>query len=199
MPLNAQPPNPHFTLSTGQSLIFGYGSLLLQESMEVTLGQPYRKPCYKCALRGWRRSWDVFMPNDLYYEPGPVEFVPDNIVYLNIRPGASCSANGLLYVLDPGQIDALDRREWIYDRCVVTGDLMGVVIEGGDAYVYTAKPEWELDPDHVHRDKAAIRQSYLDIVERGIKALGEGFRSDFDLSTDSLPVHLVFSDARRPK
>lgn len=185
-------------LSAGQVLIFGYGSLLLRESMEATLGQRYDETRYICELQGWRRSWDVFMPNEVFYEPGPVnDFVPANIIYLNIKPSADCSVNGLLYRLEENQIEAFDKREWIYDRVDITSRIRGVTVEGGEAYIYTSKPEWLMNPAHTCRQRAALRRTYVEMIERGVSLLGAAFRDQFELSTDPVPNHLVFSDVRR--
>jgi hypothetical protein len=179
--------------------MFGYGSLLLQRSMEMTLGKTYDRPRALAWLDGWRRSWDVFMPNSNFYQPlddGAGEFVPQNIVYLNVRPSSGDSVNGVLYVVDAMELEGFDRREWIYDRVTITSALRGVRIEGGDACVYVAKPEW-VTPEGCTRDRAALRQTYLDIVETGLMELGAEFRSGYDASTDAVPRHLVFADQRR--
>src|SRR5450631_4930363 len=77
-------------LLPGQVAMFGYGSLLLQRSMEQTLGRAYSHICVPCELVGWRRSFDIIMPNRSFYEPidgtEEVAFIPKHIVYLNVRP-----------------------------------------------------------------------------------------------------------------
>ncbi len=121
-------------LRPGQVAMFGYGSLLLQRSMEMTLGHPYTNICVPCDLAGWRRSFDVIMPNHSFYELSEgAEFIPQNIIYLNVRPSNQDIVNGLLYILELEQIEAFDRREWIYDRHVITPALRGVSIRGGEA------------------------------------------------------------------
>jgi hypothetical protein len=185
-------------LQPGQTAMFGYGSLLLQRSMEKTLGKPYNRPRAQAWLAGWRRSWDVLMPNDNFYEllNGGGEFVPQNIIYLNVRPSLGDSVNGLVYVVDAEELEGFDRREWIYDRQTITSALRGVTIAGGEAYVYVAKSQW-LVPKGCTRDYAAVRQTYIDIVTEGLESLGPEFRSGYEHSTDTVPFHLVFADERR--
>jgi hypothetical protein len=184
-------------LRPGQVAMFGYGSLLLRRSMELTLGYPYTDICVSCALAGWRRSFDIIMPNRSFYElAAGVEFIPQHIIYLNVRRSNQDIVNGLLYILDLEQIEAFDQREWAYDRHVITSELRGVTLSGGEAYVYAAKPEWLLNPEST-RERAALRASYLEIIEDGLKELGQEFRTQYEKSTDPVPTHLVFADQRR--
>jgi cation transport regulator ChaC len=185
-------------LQSGQIALFGYGSLLLRSSMERTLGHPYSYSCVACALAGWRRSFDVIIPNRKgFYEPlEEGEFIPQNIIYLNVRPSDQDIVNGLLYILEPEQIEAFDQREWVYDRHLITPALRGVTLGDGEAYVYVAKPEWHLNPEDT-RERAALRSSYLKLVEDGLEELGQEFRTQYEKSTDPAPTHLVFVD-RRP-
>jgi hypothetical protein len=196
-------PNAHgiseliIELRPGQTAMFGYGSLLLPRSMEMTLGHPYPNGWVPCALAGWRRSFDVIMPNRSFYELlEEGEFIPQHIVYLNIRPSNEDIMNGLLYILEPEQLEGFDEREWIYDRILITPALRGVTLHGGDAYVYVAKPEWYLKPEDT-RKRAALRASYLAMIEEGLKELGQEFRTQYEQSTDPVPTHLVFVDQRR--
>src|SRR5579871_2615877 len=116
-------------LSSNQHAIFGYGSLLSQKSMEATLGRAYAGAPISCGVRGWRRAWDVFVPNQGKYvdEAG---IAPANIIYLNVREAAE-TVNGLLYVVTAGELTEFDAREWVYDRVDITGQLADVNIESG--------------------------------------------------------------------
>lgn len=177
--------------------MFGYGSLLLQRSMELTLGYPYSRKPVPCLLEGWRRCWDVIMPNQNFYEVREDgEFIPQNIIYLNVRPAVGDAANGLLYVLEPEELAAFDRREWVYERRAVGSAIKGVAVEGGEVYAYVAKPEWSLAPGQA-REWAALRASYLAIIEEGLVQLGAGFRSHYESSTDATPMDLIFNDRKR--
>jgi hypothetical protein len=194
-------PATTITLGDGACAIFGYGSLLSVASMERTLGRAYDRAPVACAIRGWRRSWDALVPNSAFYgrtEAG--EFVPEHIVYLNVRPDEASAANGLLYVVDAADLRGFDEREWTYDRVDITAALDGVDVRGGRAYVYVGKPEWTLDSSRP-RAWAAVRQSYLDIVETGLQTQPEAERADFRRryleTTDAVPTERVFADLRR--
>lgn len=189
--------DPVVRLRDGQGAMFGYGSLLSVSSMELTLGRPYAGRPVACALAGWRRSWDVVMPNTSFYaEEFGGELVPEHIIYLNVRPSPEDAVNGLLYVLEPADFEVFDRREWIYDRVRVTDALRGVSIEGGEAYVYVAKPEWH-PAEGRPRAWAALRASYVAIVERGVSELGSDFRAAYERTTDPVPSALLFDDRKR--
>jgi hypothetical protein len=188
-------------LLPGQIAMFGYGSLLLQRSMEQTLGYAYSRVCVPCELIGWKRSFDIIMPNRSFYEPAvgteKAAFIPNHIVYLNIRPSDQDIVNGLLYVLQPDQVIEFDEREWVYDRYDVTSVLRGVTLRGGNAYVYVGKPEWCINPMAETRDRAALRSSYMRMIEEALKELGPEFRVKYEQSTDPLPTHLLFADRRQ--
>jgi cation transport regulator ChaC len=189
---------PTVTLAEGQVSIFAYGSLLKIGSMESTLGNVYNGPRYPCGLKGWRRSWNVYMPNKTFYEPSTAgEFIPQNIVYLNITPAANVTVNGVLYVLDSKELETFDRREWIYRRQSVERELVGVNVRGGIAFVYIGLSDWLLDPDKTLRQQAAIRQSYLRLIEEGLATFGPAFRASYERSTDPVPWRLVFADRKR--
>jgi cation transport regulator ChaC len=190
------PDIPSLQLQNGESAIFGYGSLLLKSHMELTLGRPYNGPFVSCFLQGWQRSWDVIMPNTTFYTEtpsGPMK--PGHIVYLNVRPNADNLLNGVLFVVRPEELTAFDQREWIYDRRTITQDLRGIAITGGDAYVYVGKPERILPPG-LTREHGAVRRTYLDIIEKALRAWGPDFRAQYDASTEVAPQHLVMDDRK---
>lgn len=187
---------PNLQLQNGESAIFGYGSLLLKSHMELTLGRAYDGPFLPCALQDWQRSWDILMPNSSFYTEtpsGPMK--PRHIIYLNIRPSAGRLLNGVLFVVRPDELAAFDQREWIYDRRTITQDLRGVAITGGEAYVYVGQPERILPPgsDQAH---AAIRQTYLNVIEKALQSWGPDFRAQYESSTEVVPRHLVMDDRK---
>ena len=66
-------------------------------------------------------------------------------------------------------------------------------VEGGAAYLYVCRPEYILT-DVKSPAKAAVRASYLKIVEHGLENLDEEFRKRYLDSTDVAPAHLVIDD-----
>jgi hypothetical protein len=165
-------------------------------SAERTLGRPYDGPFERCQVAGWRRSWDVAMPNETFYyrEDGEAVY-PRRILYLNVRPDPGTLLNAVVFLVNPRELEAMHAREWVYDARVVTSDLRGVTIEGGDAIMYVAKPEYLLPDARDPRD-AAVRASYLRIVQDGLDETDEAFRAEFTRTTDPVPVHLVVEDVR---
>src|SRR5258708_1949501 len=165
------------TLDPGQEAMFGYGSLLLKRSMERTLGGLYSGPSVTCSVRGWRRTWDVFLPNHGEYL-GNDAVVPGNIIYLNVRRDANTYVSGILYVVSTVALADFDAREWVYDRVDVTASLQGVEVRGGRSWMYVAKPEFVVTAPQF--PEYAVRQTYIDIVNQGLEELGPEFRAAYD-------------------
>jgi len=183
-------------LRLGEAAVFGYGSLLSRPSLHRTLQREYQGPFVPCVLTGWRRSWDVAMPNEAYYAlQGPARLIPRHILYLNIRPEPGGFVNGVLFVVTAAELGAFDAREWIYDRRVITGALRGTLVTGGEAFAYVAKPEHVLR-DVTSPDVAAVRASYLAVVASGLQGFDGDFRREFERTSDAVPRHLVIDDRR---
>ena len=115
---------PSIRLESGETAIVGYGSLLSVKSLEKTLARAYDGPFLPCRVDGWRRSWDIAMPNRTFFFVERGERVyPEHILYLNVRPEAGSSVNGVVFVVRPDELEAMHQREWIYDHPPVTGRL----------------------------------------------------------------------------
>lgn len=185
---------PVVTLRDGAVALFGYGSLMLRESMERSLGRAYDGPFLDCALDGWRRTWDLAMPNTtIAAEDDEGGFVPARIAYLDIRPEPGTLLVGVLFVVTPDELTAFDRREWIYRRVDVTRDLRGVRLAGGSAFAYVGLPEhaWRGAPT---TRELAIRGSYVALVDEAVRRRGPAFREAYERSTDAPPPRLVVRD-----
>ena len=181
-------------LVSGEVALFGYGSLLLQRSMERTLQREYQRKRYVCSIRGWRRTWDSLFPNHRFYflKADGQRCYPDNIVYLNVAPSEG-AVNGVLYIVSEQELAGFDERETYYSRVDIGAELTDVEVRGGRAFVYVGKPEYTLsNPAPVRH--AAIRRSYIDIVENGLKELGPTFREDYLQSTDEPPAACIIDD-----
>lgn len=186
-------------LERGQAAIFGYGSLLSRASMETSLGRPYSGPFVAADVRGWTRDWSVAMPNrrGLFAVHDGVRMQPAEIIYLNVRPAPGAVVNGVLFVVDDRELAAFDRREWVYARERVNDALGGVVVEGGDAWLYTGLPEHVCDLS-APADQRAVRRSYVSIVTGALDEWGPAFRSRFMELSQPVPEHLVFDDQAPP-
>lgn len=177
--------------------IFGYGSLLSVASLERTLRRHYGGPFVACSIEGWRRSWNIAMPNETFYAEIPSgRLTPERIIYLNVTAQPGSLLNGVLFVVGPEELQAMDKREWIYDRMTITAQLRGVNISGGDAFTYVAKPEY-LVTEVASPAIAAIRARYLEILETGLSDLGASFRNAYEQSSDPVPRQLVIDDIRK--
>lgn len=183
-----------FELGPGEVGLFGYGSLLLQSSMERTLGRKYEGKHSVCHLKNWRRTWDSLYPNELFYfmtEDGQ-RCYPKNIVYLNVTrsPGL---LNGVLYAIAEEDLAGFDRREAFYSRTAIEDELADLRVRGGPAFLYTGLDAYLLKGE-VPIAEAAIRRSYVQLVESGLEELGPAFRATYQESTDEPPLASVIDD-----
>lgn len=185
-------------LERGEIAIVGYGSLFSHTSVSKTLGRDYDGPFLVAQLNDWRRRWNAAMPNAAYYhETGGERVYPEKIVYLNVRRVPGATMNCVVFVIRQSELAAMDDREWIYDRTVVTSDVRDVLIVGGDALMYVAKPEFVVENVTSTR-QAAIRASYIRILDSAFSALPGHVRADYDRSTDAIPKGLVIDDRLDP-
>ena len=185
-------------LSQGETAVVGYGSLLSVPSISKTLGREYDGPFVTCHVEGWRRCWDVSMPNQaFYYEEDGERIYPEKILYLNVRPEPGALINCVVFVVAPDELEAMHHREWIYDSAALTSSLRGVRIEGGEAIMYVAREEHVVRDARSPRD-AAVRASYVRIVERALEKVDSGFRAEYQRTTDPAPERLVIQDALDP-
>ena len=185
-------------LAPEQTAVIGYGSLLSMLSVSRTLGRDYDGPFVACHVEGWRRSWDVAMPNEaFYYLEDDACIYPRNIIYLNVRRSPGALLNVMLFVVNDDELQAMHGREWIYDPLAVTADLRGVRVEGGDAIMYVARDQFLVRSTLQRRD-AAIRATYLKIVRQALDNVTPAFRAEYEQSTDPLPGALVIDDTLDP-
>jgi hypothetical protein len=185
-------------LAPGQTAVIGYGSLLAKNSISRMLEREYDGPFLACHVEGWRRSWDVAMPNEaFYYVEDDVRTYPRKIVYLNVRRSPGALLNVMLFVVNDDELQAMHGREWIYDPLDVTADLRGVRVEGGEAIMYVARDEF-LVRGNSNRLEAAIRASYLRILSQALEATTAEFRDEYARTTDAVPSDLVIDDTLDP-
>jgi cation transport regulator ChaC len=155
-------------LHAGEHAVFGYGSLLSMASLERTLGRTYHGPLVVCDLIGWRRSWNVSMPNSTFafQDSFGTWITPERVLYLNITPAPGKRVNGVLFIVGEADLRVFDQREWIYERVAVNDLLRGVTVIDGPAWAFVARPEHLLVPPTDPR-QAAVRRTYLDMLNSG--------------------------------
>ena len=182
------------SLNTGEVAVVGYGSLLSREIIGQTLGHDYDGPFVLCHISGWRRSWDVTMPNAaFYYIEDERRIYPPRILYLNVRRDSNTLMNCSVFVVGPGERDAMDGREWIFDPTIITSDLRGVSIKGGDAVMYVGKSGHILQSSENSHD-VVLRRSFLRSLFGVLDAEGPPVRDEWQRTTDPIPEHLLVDD-----
>lgn len=180
-------------LMNGQTALVGYGSLLSRASLEGTLGRTYTGPFLQCTVRGWRRTWDAAVPNRKFYTDGvDGRITPRAILYLNVTRDLSTDINGVLFVVNQEELAAYDRRESIYDKVDVSADV-DVEVEGGPIYMYVCRPEYRIACSSSPAD-AAVRATYLQMIEEGLSNFDEQFSQRYEESTDIPPANLIIED-----
>lgn len=182
-----------FRLMKGQIALVGYGSLMSRSSLERTLGRTYTGPFLQCTVRGWRRTWDAAVPNRKFYaERVEGRITPRAILYLNVTRDPPTTINGVIFVVNQEELAAYDQRESIYERVDVRADL-DVEVEGGPIYMYVCRPVFRLPHSRSPAD-AAVRVTYLRLIEEGLAELDQEFRQQYEESTDIPPAHLIIED-----
>ena len=182
------------SLNTGEVAVVGYGSLLSRQIIGQTLGQDYDGPFVMCHISGWRRSWSVTMPNAaFYYVEDDRRVYPARILYLNVCRDSDTLMNCSVFVVGPEQRDAMDGREWIFDPTIVTSDLRGVRVEGGDAVMYVGKSDHTLQTFE-NRQDVALRRSFLRTLFGVLDGEDQSVRDEWHRTTDPIPEHLLVDD-----
>lgn len=182
------------SLNAGEVAVVGYGSLLSREIIGQTLGHDYDGPFVMCHITGWRRSWDVIMPNAaFYYVEDERRVYPDRILYLNVRRDSNTLMNCSVFVVGAGERGVMDGREWIFDPTIVTSDLRGVSIKSGDALMYVGKSDHTLQSFDNSRD-VALRRSFLHSLFGVLDGEDRSVRDEWHRATDPIPEHLLVDD-----
>src|SRR6476659_9010620 len=99
--------------------LFGYGSLVLDESASITLGRPVGK-VQRAQLHHWRRRFSQRRDNltcEKTFECADGRR-PEWILGLNVEQGEDDAGpvNGVVIELSEAELDRLDVREIRYDR-----------------------------------------------------------------------------------
>lgn len=186
-------------LRPGGTAVVGYGLLLDRSTVERTVGAAVRPPFVMASLAGWRRVWGVAQPNDGRWFEGPSgPLRPASILYLDVRPDATSTLNCSVFELDPDQLAAVDAREVVYEREIVTPGLVGVSVFGGEAMLYRGLVERVMAPPR-SPDVAVIPAEFVRRLQSAVRSLGEDDRRRFEASTDPVPRHLVLEERPPPR
>jgi len=170
--------------------LFGYGSLVLDESASMTLGRPVGK-VQRAQLHHWRRRFSQRRDNltcEKTFECADGRR-PEWILGLNVEQGEDDAGpvNGVVIELSEAELDRLDVREIRYDRVDVTDSIEGVELPE-QIVTYTAKP-YHFAPEPP--EDAVILATYAAAVERGFEALGPDELDRYLATTGPYPVERV--------
>ncbi len=145
---------------------FGYGSLVNLSTHDFPDPRPAK-------LTGWRRAWR-------HTDLRPVAF-------LTAIPDPACEIDGMIAHVPDDDWDALDQREWAYDRVPVTPHVSHTRTDPTDIAVYAVPEDRHNEPT----DAFPILMSYLDVVVQGyLRAYGtDGAQRFFDTTAGwSAPI-----------
>ncbi len=172
--------------------VFGYGSLVLPESIEMTLGRTVEMSP-PVRLHGWRRRFSQARDNLTCEKTFELDGGrrPEWILGLNVERGedAEGPVNGVVLELSEGELERLDIREIRYDRVDVT-DLVDGNGLPDRIITYTAKS------DHFAPDPpgdAVILSTYANAIEQAFEAL-----APVELGHYRAPPPTRLSASRRP-
>ncbi|MEH7440310.1 gamma-glutamylcyclotransferase family protein [Neobacillus drentensis] len=173
--------------------IFGYGSLVDEQQLEVYLDKNHIKEevIQFCRLRTYKRTWNVAManaenlPGYKYYIDKETGERPDVFVtYLNIKKDETSSIFGVLFKVNLDVLEQLDLRERNYERVDVT-DCVEVPFKG-KAWAYIGLKEAEQRFEYgLKHDKAVIALDYLNLVEKAFLTHGNDCLEDYRMTTDT--------------
>jgi cation transport regulator ChaC len=176
--------------------VFGYGSLVSPTSIARTIGRPVERSAGFAAARlhGFGRRWNYGSMHQRGDWHGPHGLVEQGIVVsLGVERSDREACNGAVVRVTGEELDLLDWRERDYERTDVSDN---VVVETGElqARIVTYVPrQTAIDRYRTARDelRAAIRYSYVTIVDEAFAALGGGHLDEYRDGTPPPDVPIV--------
>lgn len=142
------------------AFFFGYGSLVNRQTHVYT-------DAHRVQVSGWRRCW-----RHTALRP---------IAFLTATPCKESTIDGLIAGVPNNDWNALDEREYAYDRVLLTDKVNHSLPRQPDIAIYTIPANKHGAPDRSH----PILLSYLDVVVQGyLQEFGEGGAQAFFASTD---------------
>ena len=156
---------------------FGYGSLVNQATHDFANPQPAR-------IKGWRRAWR-------HTDLRPVAF-------LTAIPDPDCEIEGLIAHVPHGDWDALDQREWAYERILVTKTVSHALTHDVEIAIYAVEEGLHTAPT----ERYPILLSYLDVVVQGyLRQYGSDGADRFFATTEGweAPILNDRADPRYPR
>jgi dephospho-CoA kinase len=164
--------------------VFGYGSLVSPASMTTTIGRAVAAEDVAVAhLEGYGRRWNygsLHLRGDWRHDGASVSH--GLVVSLGLAAGDTESCNGVVVRVSDDELAMLDWRERDYERTDVSDRIR--IEDGrsvGPVVTYVPRPS-AIERYEVARDerRAAIRQSYWELVRGAFDELGTRHRTLFD-------------------
>lgn len=153
---------------------FGYGSLVNSATHDFT--NPHR-----ATLSGWRRVWR-------HTDLRPVAF-------LTVVPGPGTVIDGMIAHVPGDDWQALDKREWAYDRVPATDAISHKLPHEAEIALYTVPAGKHGAPTTHH----PILLSYLDVVVQGyLHKFGPDGADRFFATTDGWQAPIL-NDRAAPR
>lgn len=153
---------------------FGYGSLVNTATHAYEDARPAR-------LAGWRRQW--------------VQTGLREAAFLTAVRCADSEIDGLIAAVPGADWDALDQREWAYDRLAASDAVRHGLCPATEVSVYAVPAERHNAGSEVH----PVLLSYLDVVVQGyLQVFGGDGVAEFFATTGGWDVP-VLDDRRTPR
>lgn len=170
--------------------VFAYGSLVREHP-----GAP------AALLRGAARWWGVAMDNSAdipgykHYRDATGRRPAVHVAFLDLRSAPGVEIAGVLVPVDDAVLAALDARERNYVRTEVTASIGGTDV-AGRVWTYVGTPGGRARLVAAKAAGAAVvHRQYVERVEAGYDALGDGSLDAFRATTD--PHDLPLADLER--
>ncbi|OIQ45805.1 MAG: gamma-glutamylcyclotransferase [Roseobacter sp. MedPE-SW] len=153
---------------------FGYGSLVNTATHDYVDAQP-------AQLMGWQRRWCHTALRD--------------VAFLTVEPAPQVQIDGLIAAVPDADWDALDKREFAYDRLAADHQIRHTLPGRPEISLYAVPTEAQNQGSQSH----PILLSYLDVVVQGhLRVFGEQGVVDFFASTKGWQA-LILNDRLDPR
>lgn len=144
-----------------KTYVFGYGSLMLPESIHNTLQRQSNKySLYDVTLHGYERSWDIMIP--VFSDRLQKKI---DVLFLNITKNENSTIDGKMLEVDDDELEKLSAREVNYNCIEITKDVENShPIQRGDTVLTFIGEEKHLLKESA--EKVYVMQNYLGIIDR---------------------------------
>lgn len=153
---------------------FGYGSLVNTATHDYLDAQP-------AQLTGWRRRWCHTALRD--------------VAFLTVEPAPQVQIDGLIAAVPGADWQALDAREFAYDRLTAEQQIRHELPDQTEISFYAVPAKAQNQGSRLH----PILLSYLDVVVQGhLQVFGEAGVADFFASTRGWDAPIL-NDRQAPR